>query len=400
MTAITATVATIMATAGVSAHQSPTATTTTTTNSSTSSLSLSQCDKRQQVNDRNNKIDDPYDHGYRIESHLMDRIGQKKYLASAQDQIPSTFRVLAIDLPEMRTRAFTGSCRLSHDKVFLEEVAPPKNVSLHGTGGGNKRAEGTVSSSPDNKTSRHTTTKLKVPQKALVKSIFYCSSPQSQQHIGVELLEASVTDLNPYKLRKKQSIGTWEYDPGKYYQDKAQDGGSNERAPDQANNTENEIVGTSNLPQNKEDDPTFIEMEAPWNQYAWMEELRLRINGQVHFDAPMEKSHMYERMLFGRSYKTTVPTIHRFTDYFIPFAFAKSNPDGVDSKQQMNVRACNKPHAVIANGAALQLVRKEKYNTTCYCILKFSPTFRFHSRFRALFGFYKKFAKRPMCHCS
>jgi hypothetical protein len=45
-------------------------------------------------------------------------------------------------------------------------------------------------------------------------------------------------------------------------------------------------------------------------------------------------------------------------DYFIPFSFAKSDPDGVDGRSKANVRACNKPHAVIANGAALQKVRQ------------------------------------------
>jgi len=40
----------------------------------------------------------------------------------------------------------------------------------------------------------------------------------------------------------------------------------------------------------------------------------------------------------------------------MPFSFAKSDPNGIDGRNQRNVRACNKPHAVIANGAALQLV--------------------------------------------
>ncbi|KAG7348460.1 hypothetical protein IV203_017165 [Nitzschia inconspicua] len=339
----TATATALMAAAGGSAYV------LSTRNASSSSASL--CDERNAAGQRSRDDEDAgHDHGYRIESHLMDRIGQKKYLANAKDQIPSTFRVLAIDIKEMRTRAFTGSCRLSHDKVFLEDVAPPKDVVLST---GNSTAEDATSESSRNNTKR--TKKLKVPQKSLVKSIVYCSSPQSQQHIGVELLEASVMDLNPYKLRKKQSIGTWEYDPGKYYQSKSQDEDGTP-VPEQAGKGIVESGDVKDKNKLMEEDSAFVEMEAPWNQYAWMEELRLRINGHVHYDAPMEKSPMYERVLFGRSYKTTVPTVHRFTDFFIPFSFAKSNPDGVDSKQQMNVRACNKPHAVIANGAALQLV--------------------------------------------
>ena len=193
---------------------------------------------------------------------------------------------------------------------------------------------------------------MAIPQKALVKDIFHCSSPNSQQPVGVELLEASIADLNPYKLRKKQRIGGWEYDPGKYYE--SDDDGKD--APPQHIATDNNDDIPSEVESNGFQDPAFVEMEAPWNQYAWMEELRLRINGQIHFDAPVEKSSRYERMLFGHVYKTTVPTVHKMIDFFIPFAFAKSNPDGVDSRNATNVRAGNKPHVVIANGAALQLV--------------------------------------------
>ena len=48
----------------------------------------------------------------------------------------------------------------------------------------------------------------------------------------------------------------------------------------------------------------------------------------------------------------------KFFDIFLP-KFARSDPDGMDgsgSKKHRNCRANNKPHAVIANGAALQRV--------------------------------------------
>lgn len=92
------------------------------------------------------------------------------------------------------------------------------------------------------------------------------------------------------------------------------------------------------------------------NQYAWMEELRLRINGHIGFDASVEKSPRYERLLYGKNYKTTIPAVYKIWDMFLPFSFAKSDPNGIDGRNQTNVRACNKPHAVIANGAALQLM--------------------------------------------
>jgi hypothetical protein len=48
--------------------------------------------------------------------------------------------------------------------------------------------------------------------------------------------------------------------------------------------------------------------------------------------------------------------VYKVWDFFMPFSFAKNDPNGIDGRMQGNVRACNKPHAVIANGAALQLV--------------------------------------------
>jgi hypothetical protein len=101
----------------------------------------------------------------------MDRIQQKKYLSSAKEGIPSTLRILAIDLKEVRTDAFTGHCRLSHDKVFLDEVAPPKEISIGTTavmGGGNVEQRHHQNAT---KNKRDIQSKLTIPQKALVKSL-------------------------------------------------------------------------------------------------------------------------------------------------------------------------------------------------------------------------------------
>jgi hypothetical protein len=60
----------------------------------------------------------------------MDKIQQKSYLQSAKDGIPSKLRILAVDLPQLRTDAFSGVCRLSHDQIFTDEVAPPKLIAV------------------------------------------------------------------------------------------------------------------------------------------------------------------------------------------------------------------------------------------------------------------------------
>ena len=69
----------------------------------------------------------------------------------------------------------------------------------------------------------------------------------------------------------------------------------------------------------------------------------------------MEKSSPWNHYLFGQAYKITVHPVYHFWEWPLP-SFAKSNPDGVDGRYRTNCRASNKPHAVIANGAALQRV--------------------------------------------
>lgn len=96
----------------------------------------------------------------------MDKIQQKKYLTSAKEGIPSTLRILAIDLKEVRTDAFTGHCRLSHDKVFLDEVAPPKEIYIGTDVGGNVKHNKNTT-----KGKRDAQSRLTIPQKALVKSL-------------------------------------------------------------------------------------------------------------------------------------------------------------------------------------------------------------------------------------
>jgi hypothetical protein len=78
-------------------------------------------------------VDDAGDSSFRVEVHLMDKIQQKSYTKDAKEGIPSTLRILAIDLPEMRTDAFSGECRLMHDKVFVDDIAPPKSIPVPGS---------------------------------------------------------------------------------------------------------------------------------------------------------------------------------------------------------------------------------------------------------------------------
>lgn len=116
------------------------------------------------------------------------------------------------------------------------------------------------------------------------KSLVQCRSSQSQQRVGVELLEASIADLNKYKLRKTQQFGSFKYDPGKYYTASSDDNNKKENGdnngdsntmPPATNESSSSVIVEEQVPLDKasfED-----ELEAPWNQYAWAEEMRLRV---------------------------------------------------------------------------------------------------------------------------
>lgn len=205
------------------------------------------------------------DRKFRIEVHLMDKIQQKSYLETAKDGIPSTLRILAIDLPDIRKEAFAGECYLSHDKVFADDIAPAKVIEVPGRG---------VEESNDKQAKKETKEKLRIAQKALVKSLIQCKSPQSQQRIGVEVLEASVADLNPYRLRKTHQVGNFKYDPGKYY--------ASNKGDQKPKDTDEEIEEADQAEFMLDTAAYEDEIEAPWNQYSWIEEMRLRVSSAGH----------------------------------------------------------------------------------------------------------------------
>ena len=107
-----------------------------------------------------------------------------------------------------------------------------------------------------------------------LQSLVHCRSAQSQQRVGVELLEASVSDLNKYELRRTHQFGSFKYDPGKYFSDKKGTDGKRQGREDEDDELSEAEEG--DVLQNRagyED-----ELEAPWNQHAWTEEMRLRVS--------------------------------------------------------------------------------------------------------------------------
>ena len=270
---------------------------------------------------------------YRIESAFMEKLSRKSYVqnmtvsSNRSSSIPSTLRIMAIDLPEMRTNGFTGNCQLSHDKIFSDDVAPPKTIEMYGSTSvldvedGDEIDEETYKKSDATQDRQQSTashrnqksprsgkrTTLKVSQKALVQSLVLCKNHRYdddgivQESIGgVELLEASVENLNQYKLRKVHQFGAVKYDPGKYYdrkhtskmpssrQSRHDDSvfqvergdrlcDNNDEEMEEVDLVEQEL-NRSSISGNMTHE---YELEAPWNQYAWIEELRLRVSDTV-----------------------------------------------------------------------------------------------------------------------
>ena len=160
--------------------------------------------------------------------------------------------------------------------------------------------------------------KLEIIQKSLARSLVRCRNTQSKR-IGVELLEASVYDLNPHNMRKTYQLGSYRYDPGKYRSMTKEPGeamltrratvGGGSRIVKDRNQEEKDYVketkgggGDATNAGVKEVDGHVVEKEehsshksklkrvatvisadddeidAPWNQYAWIEEMQIRVS--------------------------------------------------------------------------------------------------------------------------
>ena len=211
--------------------------------------------------------------------------------------VPSRLRILAIDLPEVRTQAFSkGTCRVAFDRIFPNGVAPPTYV-LDSTDSTEDAGADSSSKNPKKKESTKAKAKANssknkrvqmVEQKAFVQSMLRCFQEGSQNKkdaadyskVGVEVMEASFADLNPRNLRKTRQVGSYHYDPGKYVSDTHQDTLDTTGRSQGAN--QKEFHSNNNSDNRNHDEVDHIqhddESDAPWNQYAWMEELKMRVS--------------------------------------------------------------------------------------------------------------------------
>lgn len=271
-----------------------------------------------------------------ISIDFCDKLANKSYLHFSSDHIgtqrppgiPTSLRILAIDLPETR-RAFTGgTCHQAANFVYPDGIAPNKRIDIN-----------LLSSDHAEKKRKEKPTEevhLQIEQKAWVKSMYQCANINTKK-VTVQLMEADMIALNPLNLRKTRHIGKIHYDPGRY---------EDERRRKTIHKQHRDEQHSPLTPQD--------EMEAPWHQHAWLEEMKLRISGRVPFGAPMIPSGRWNRLLYGNAYQ---PTVSNATSWSDRLAFWRpSNPLGIDGESHGDNWASNKPHAVVANGSTLQRV--------------------------------------------
>jgi hypothetical protein len=220
-------------------------------------------------------------HG-KLDVDLMDKIAEKPYLpVTKKRSVPRRLRILVIDVPEMRTEGIDGECRVNLSRVYVDGVAPPKTQS-----------------------------DIQVMQKSLARALVKCRHAQTHR-IGVEIIEASISDLNPHNLRRTHQFGSYKYDPGKWAtktttSDKGtvseEDANDAKEKVDKKDDTYTDTdtpttevaetkPATSSVKKDSEDGGTVLasaedEYDAPWNQYAWIQELQLRVSTkrETHFE--------------------------------------------------------------------------------------------------------------------
>jgi hypothetical protein len=224
--------------------------------------------------------------------------------------VPRRMRILIFDVPEFR-EVFDGECRVNLSRVYPDDVAPLKYIPR-------KREKHDVNDDASNKIEKKELEKIEIVQKSLARSLVRCRNKQSKR-IGVELLEASVYDLNPNNMRRTYQFGNYKYDPGKYGSSKHSPGGDmlqrrmsvTQGWGSRLNIRKRKVVVTkdeiSSEKEDKEIEKGFADIEesvqdggiqeedvvseevtvlaeeedevdAPWNQYAWIEEMQIRVS--------------------------------------------------------------------------------------------------------------------------
>ena len=274
-------------------------------------------DKEADTTQKNLSNEDVIEPHQQIPIDFFERLAHKPYLhvpgLERPPKVPRTLRLLIVDLPAVHERGFAnGTCQQRLDKLYPNGVARNLELPPH-----------------DDKKSTRSSKSLEIQQKTWVKAFFECrrsnNAPSSKKDgtpddddddddkVHVEIMQASMLGLNPHNMARRIHapfvVGAAR---------------TATHRPTVAPSSSNTTTDTATTAIEKATQQT--EQDAPWNQHAWMEEVRLRLQGQVAFGAPLQRA--WRRRRYYRS------------------KWWWWRPSSEDDK----------PHAVIANGTTLQRV--------------------------------------------
>lgn len=350
---------------------------------------------------------------FQIEVDFMDKLASKPYMSSVRLQgstnnhattrpeaVPETLRLLVVDVPEVARVGFRrGECTLQTHKIYPDGVVAPKRVPIvrnnkdHSQSHTNANDHSNGETRNKVKTSKNRTNEqqqqqyvLEVEQKAWVHSLYRC---YHDNKVGVEIMQASTANLNPRHMKRdhpllRTYVTTTTASRHRNTHNKSSNNNEESLSAQQQHehNASNETTATvttssETKSSNRSEDRVVRqtnfsaedEMEAPWNQHAWASELQLRIRGEVEFGASLEPAcTSLLNLLVAKNvhYQTTVPSSRSLVEWLLMPVYSlwgkRVDPAGRDGYGDNNhhyAHSCwarHKPHAVIADGAALQRV--------------------------------------------
>jgi hypothetical protein len=296
---------------------------------------------------------------YQLAVNFMDKLADKVYLQTEKNErperIPTTLRLLTIDVPlhsssnnnnNNKNLFKDGVCRVATDHVYPDGVVPDKQVRVPIV---SEETKGFRITGKNN--AQHLD--LEIEQKVLVQSMFQC---YHDGKVGIQVQEASIRNLNPRNLKRNHPMVR------------------SLRNSLTSSSGHNLTAGTNRThrlgkhEREEEDDheatTVYDELEAPWHQHAWISELQLRISGQVRWGEPLQAKGSRSKGSSSGWFTSNNNNTYQITQYYKPTIAQRSSGwwwpfrsravehhDGW--KDTENNPEANKPHAVIASGAAL-----------------------------------------------
>lgn len=295
---------------------------------------------------------------FQMDIDFMDKLANKPYLMGQQQHyggsnnnntsntsdeglsmsqrpasVPQTLRIIAVDV-DLSGAFRNGTCEQRLDKVYPHGMAKDRKVM--------------VANSDKEKTSSQMVV-LSVEQKAWVTSLMECVTHSDK--VGVQVLQANTQDLNHHRLERPAEHSQLQQQSSVRRSNNPKRSALSRFASKERLKRRNSHYQTDDDERETKEDSSSRslslvqqELSAPWNQYAWKEEVQLRLSGSVEYTAVLQPARWWQRWVWGSAYQPTVQSESWFRNI---------NPVG---KGNSMTHYNHQPHAVIVNGATLQHV--------------------------------------------